>query len=117
MATVTPKPAKRSKVSSRPTRVQANFAFSILFLVNLLNYPVRYVLSAVLPNIKHDFHLTDFAGGLLISSFLIVYAVGALPLGIWADRGVRKNIIALCVGTWSVATVGAGFAQNIVQLF
>ncbi|MFL5628116.1 MAG: MFS transporter, partial [Ktedonobacteraceae bacterium] len=98
MATVAPKPAKRRKASSRPTRGQANFAFSVLFLVNVLNYADRYVLSAVLPNIKHDFHLTDFVGGLLISSFLIVYAVAALPLGVWADRGVRKNIVALCVG-------------------
>src|SRR2546421_4905979 len=117
MATVAPKPAKRRKASSRPTRGQANFAFSVLFLVNVLNYADRYVLSAVFPNIKHDFHLTDFVGGLLISSFLIVYAVAALPLGVWADRGVRKNIVALCVGIWSMATAMAGFTQNIVQLF
>ena len=117
MATVAPKPAKRRKASSRPTTGQAHFAFSVLFLVNVLNYADRYVLSAVLPNIKHDFHLTDFVGGLLISSFLIVYAVAALPLGVWADRGVRKNIVALCVGIWSMATAMAGFTQNIVQLF
>ncbi len=117
MATVAPKPAKHSKVSSQPTRGQARFAFSILFLVNILNYADRYVLSAVLPSIKHEFHLTDFHGGLLISAFLIVYALSALPLGIWADRSIRKNIVAVCVGIWSVATALAGFAQNIVQLF
>ena len=117
MATVAPKPAKRGKVSSKPTRGQARFAFSILFLVNILNYADRYVLSAILPSIKHEFHLTDFNGGLLISAFLIVYALSALPLGIWADRSIRKNIVAVCVGIWSVATALAGFAQNIVQLF
>src|SRR5712691_2663303 len=117
MATVAPKPAKRGKVSSKPTRGQARFAFSVLFLVNILNYADRYVLSAILPSIKHEFHLTDFHGGLLISAFLIVYALSALPLGIWADRSIRKNIIAVCVGIWSVATALAGFAQNIVQLF
>ena len=117
MATVAPKPAKHSKVSSKPTRGQARFAFSVLFLVNILNYADRYVLSAILPSIKHDFHLTDFHGGLLISAFLVVYALSALPLGVWADGSIRKNIIALCVGIWSVATALAGFAQNIVQLF
>ncbi len=117
MATVAPKPAKRGKVSSKPTRGQARFAFSVLFLVNILNYADRYVLSAILPSIKHEFHLTDFHGGLLISAFLIVYALSALPLGIWADRSIRKNIVAVCVGIWSVATALAGFAQNIVQLF
>src|SRR6266699_4094542 len=117
MATVAPKPAKHSKLSGKPTRGQARFAFSILFLVNILNYADRYVLSAILPSIKHEFHLTDFHGGLLISAFLIVYALSALPLGVWADRSIRKNIIAVCVGIWSVATALAGFAQNIVQLF
>ena len=117
MATVAPKPAKRGKVSSKPTSRQARFAFSVLFLVNILNYADRYVLSAILPSIKHEFHLTDFHGGLLISAFLIVYALSALPLGVWADRSIRKNIVAVCVGIWSVATALAGFAQNIVQLF
>src|SRR5947208_4252424 len=117
MATVAPKPAKRGKVSSKPTRGQAKFAFSVLFIVNVLNYADRYVLSAILPSIKHEFNMSDFQGGLLISSFLIVYAVATLPLGVWADRGVRKNIVALCVGIWSLSTALAGFAQNLFQLF
>jgi MFS transporter, Spinster family, sphingosine-1-phosphate transporter len=117
MATVAPKPTKRGKVSNKPTGGQARFAFSVLFIVNILNYADRYVLSAVLPGIKHDFHLTDFQGGLLISSFLIVYALFTLPLGVWADRGIRKNIVALCVGIWSVATALAGFSQSVIQLF
>src|SRR2546425_13303455 len=117
MATVAPKPAKRGRVSSKPTRGQARFAFSVLFLVNILNYADRYVLSAVLPGIKHDFHMTNFQGGLLISSFLVVYAIATLPLGVWADRGIRKNIVALCVGIWSVATALAGFTQSLLQLF
>jgi MFS family permease len=85
--------------------------------VNVLNYADRYVLSAILPSIKHDFNMSDLQGGLLLSSFLLVYAVATLPLGIWADRGIRKNIVALCVGIWSVATALAGFTQNLVQLF
>ena len=112
-----PKPMKSSKHSFRPTGRQAGFAFTILLIVNILNYADRYVLSAILPSIKHDFHMSDFQGGLLISSFLIVYAIATLPLGVWADRGIRKNIVALCVGIWSVSTALAGFAQNVLQLF
>jgi MFS family permease len=119
MMTVAPKskPNANSKQSLRPTRRQAGFAFTVLFVVNILNYADRYVLSAILPSIKHDFNMSDFEGGLLISSFLIVYAVATLPLGVWADRGIRKNIVALCVGLWSVATALAGFTQNLWQLF
>src|SRR5256714_8417786 len=115
--TTTPVAERRKKRLARPSRGQARFAFTVLLIINILNYADRYVLSAVLPQIKHEFNMTDFQGGLLISSFLIVYAVATLPIGIWADRSIRKNIIALCVGIWSVATALAGFAQNIVQLF
>jgi len=117
MTTTAPKPAGGNKASARPGRGQAGFAFGVLFAVNVLNYADRYVLSAILPDIKIAFNMSDFQGGLLISSFLFVYAIATLPLGVLADRGVRKNIVALCVGIWSVATTLAGFAQNLVQLF
>ncbi len=117
MTTVVPKTNESKKGSGKPTGGQAGFAFTVLLVVNVLNYADRYVLSAILPSIKHDFNMTDFQGGLLISSFLIVYAVATLPLGVWADRGIRKNIVALCVGLWSIATSLAGFTQNLFQLF
>lgn len=116
MKIVTPS-ASGSKSSARPTKNQAWFAFSILFIVNILNYADRYVLSAILPKIKSEFGMTDFQGGLLISSFLIVYALFTLPLGVWADRGIRKNVVAICVGIWSVATTLAGLTHNLFQLF
>jgi MFS family permease len=104
----------------KPTRSQAGFAFSVLLVINILNYADRYVLPAILPKIadpKQGLGLTQFQQGLLGSSFLIVYALATLPLGVWADRGVRKNIVALCVGIWSVATTAAGITRNFAQLF
>ena len=121
MTTATSTTAK-SKVSARPTRGQARFAFTILLIINILNYANRYVLSAVLTQIHQapkfgGLGLTQSELGLIGSSFLLVYAVAALPLGIWADRSSRKNIVALCVGIWSIATVLAGITSNFVQLF
>ena len=115
--TTAPVKETRKKRLARPSRGQARFAFTILLIINILNYADRYVLSAVLPQIKHEFNMTDFQGGLLISSFLVVYAVATLPIGIWADRGIRKNIVAICVAIWSVATTFAGFTRNLFQLF
>lgn len=100
-----------------PTRGQARFAFTVLLMINVLNYADRYVLSAVLPKMQLDLHLNDLDAGLLGSSFLIVYALATLPLGVWGDRSVRKNIVGLCVSIWSVATVLAGLARNFAQLF
>src|SRR6266536_5923583 len=107
----------RDKLLFRPTSGQAWFGFTILFIINVLNYADRYVLPAVLPKIQADMGLTPLQEGLLGSSFLFVYAIATLPLGVWADRSIRKNIVALCVGIWSVATILAGFTRNFLQLF
>jgi MFS transporter, Spinster family, sphingosine-1-phosphate transporter len=114
------KTTSKEKGSRLPSAGQARFAFSILFLVNILNYADRYVLPAILPKIadpKLGLGLTSFEQGLLGSSFLVVYGIATLPLGVWADRGVRKNIVSICVGIWSVATVMAGFTRNFIQIF
>lgn len=116
MKTVTTRPA-REKVPLRPTKGQARFAFTILLIINILNYADRYLLPAVLPKIRVDFGLTPFQEGLLGSSFLFVYAIATLPVGVWADRSIRKKIVALCVGIWSVATALTGLTRNFSQLF
>src|SRR5579859_4103521 len=116
MKITTPLQAKE-KYLNRPSSGQARFAFSILLIINILNYADRYVLPAILPKIQADLGLTPLQEGLLGSSFLLVYALATLPLGVWADRSTRKNIVALCVGIWSVATVLAGFTRNFLQLF
>ncbi len=116
MRTTLPPPTK-DKVSGQMSEPAARFAFIILLLINILNYTDRYVLSAVLPKIQTDLHLDNTQLGLLASSFLLIYAVATLPLGVWADRSVRKNIVGLCVGVWSIFTSLSGFAQNFIQLF
>ena len=40
-----------------------------------------------------------------------------LPLARWADRGVRRNIIALGLSVWSLFTLATGWVQGYVQLF
>ncbi len=103
--------------TQQPGRGQARFAFIVLLIINILNYTDRSVLSTVLPAIQKDFHLTDLQLGWLSSSFLLIYGLTTLPLGMWADKGVRKNIVAICVTLWSLATALGGFTRNFVQLF
>lgn len=47
---------------------------------------------------------------------MIVHATCSVPLGILADKWIRKNIIAIGVSIWSIATLLTGFVQNFVQL-
>src|SRR3989475_3433152 len=85
--------------------------------INFLNYMDRWVASAASPLIQKEFHLTDALVGLLGSAFLLVYAFAAIPFGYWADRGVRKTVVAAGVAIWSLATLVTGFARNFAQLF
>jgi MFS family permease len=71
----------------------------------------------VAPLVQAEFALNDFSIGLLGSAFTLVYALGALPFGLWADRGVRRTVIGTGVAVWSVATLLTGFTTTFAQLF
>ena len=95
----------------------ATSAFWVMFAINLFNYLDRYVLPAALSKIQNEFRLSDTQAGALSTAFLLVYALAALPLSLWADRGARKNIIAACVAVWSCATFLSGLATGYATLF
>jgi MFS family permease len=98
-------------------RGYARYVLAVMVGINFLNYMDRYVGAAASPLIQKEFHLSDTLVGLLGSAFLVVYAVAALPFGYWADRGVRRTVVAAGVAIWSLATLFTGFARNFAQLF
>jgi MFS family permease len=85
--------------------------------INFLNYMDRWIASAAATPIEKEFHLSDADFGLIGTAFLLVYAVAALPFGVWGDRGKRKTVIGVGVTIWSLATLFTGFARSYVQLF
>jgi MFS transporter, Spinster family, sphingosine-1-phosphate transporter len=93
------------------------YVLGLMVGINFLNYMDRWVGSAVAPLIQAEFGLNDFSIGLLGSAFTLIYSIGILPFGIWADRGVRKNVIGIGVAIWSLATLLTGLTTNFVQLF
>ena len=99
-----------------PTRYAA-YVLALMVGINFLNYMDRWVGSAVAPLIQAEFDLSDFSIGLLGSAFTLVYALSALPFGLWADRGVRRTVIGSGVAIWSVATLVTGLTTNFAQLF
>ena len=88
----------------------------ILTTINFLNYIDRQIIYAVFPLIKQDMLLSDKQLGLIGSAFVIVYLITSPIFGRLGDLVSRKGIIALGVGVWSLATVGASIAQNYSQL-
>jgi MFS transporter, Spinster family, sphingosine-1-phosphate transporter len=92
-------------------------ALAVLSGINLLNYLDRYVVSAVLPDLKRGpLHLTGFELGSLMSGFLIVYMLTAPIFGRLGDSSSRPKPIAIGVFVWSLATGLSGLARNYLQL-
>src|SRR6266516_1443837 len=114
-----PRPWRRGvqRHNSPVTRGYARYVLALMFGINLFNYLDRYVAASVAPMVKRELNLTDSEIGLFGTAFLLVYAIAAVPFGYWGDRGVRKNVIAVGIAIWSVATLLTGFARNYFQLF
>ena len=103
--------------SSRTLRRASTLSLAVLAGINLLNYLDRYVVSAVLPELKRGpLGLNDLQLGTLMSGFLIVYMVAAPVFGRLGDRGSRTRPIAIGVFLWSLATGLSGLARNYLEL-
>jgi MFS family permease len=102
-----------------PAPLRRKVAFEILIAltaINLLNYLDRYVLSAVLEQIKEELVLGDAVSGVLGSAFMVVYMLAAPICGYYGDRVRRNRIAAIGIALWSLATLGTGFAQDYPTL-
>ena len=98
----------------------AQTALWLLLAINLFNYIDRYILAAVLPQIKHDFLAGDpnqnTKAGSLASAFLISYMCAAPILGWLADRISRWWLVGISVAVWSLASGWSGLAASFAIL-
>ena len=96
---------------------QAYYALFVLWLVNVLANIDRFSVGIVLQKIKTDLQLTDTQLGLFSgAAFVVSYVAFGIPVARWLDRGIRRNILSLAVGVWSLMTLATGMAANFVQL-
>jgi predicted MFS family arabinose efflux permease len=92
---------------------------ALLTALNLLNYLDRFVLPAVLKEIKQELDLSGLLAGNLATVFLIGYFATSPIFGTWADRagrGGRKALIALGIAIWSAATFASGLSRGAASL-
>lgn len=93
------------------------YALAILTTVYIFNFIDRQILVILQEDIKVDLGLSDTQLGLLSGiSFAIFYVTVGIPIARMADKGVRRNIIALSIGAWSFMTALSGAAQNFTQI-
>ncbi|KQX18587.1 MULTISPECIES: spinster family MFS transporter [unclassified Sphingomonas] len=92
-------------------------AVFILLLCQIISYVDRSAVSVLLPEIKKEFGASDAELGLLSGlAFTASYALVGLWVARVADRGNRRNIIALAVLVWSVMTALTGGATSFLIL-
>jgi predicted MFS family arabinose efflux permease len=85
----------------------------LLYVGNVLNYLDRYVLAALLDDLKKPpLHMTDTQLGWLMTGFLIVYMCASPGVAWCAQRMRVSRVLALGVGVWSVATCASAWAPN-----
>ncbi len=85
-----------------------------LFTLTTINYADRVALSVAAKPISVEFGLTPVDMGFLLSSFLWMYVVCLVPVGLLVDRVGGKLVNGLGIFLWSVATILTGFAPNFL---
>ena len=100
-----------------PRNSQARLILAVLFAVSILNFVDRQILAILAGKVKADLLISDAQLGFLYGTvFGIFYAVFGVPLGVYADRGSRRKLIAWGLALWSLMTAASGLATGFATL-
>lgn len=92
---------------------------ALLWVVALLNYMDRQMLSTMKPAMQADIESLNSATnfGYLMAVFLWIYGFMSPVSGMIADRFNRKRIIVSSLFVWSAITFAMGYATTFDQLY
>jgi MFS family permease len=106
--------AKLPQPISRP---RAYVALVLLFLVYVLNFVDRQIISILAPDIKADLGLDDADIGFLYgTAFAVFYALFGIPLGRLADNWHRVRLLSIGLALWSAMTALSGLSKTSLHL-
>jgi MFS family permease len=90
----------------------------VLTMAYVLSFIDRTILSLMVGPIRADLGLSDTQISVLHGfAFAIFYTTLGIPIALLADRLNRRNIIAIGIAFWSVATALCGFSKSFWGLF
>ena len=99
------------------TARERNYTLFLLVMVFTSSHIDRQIVSILAQPLKEAFELSDTQLGLLTGvAFALFYATLGVPMAMWADRGNRRNLIAVSIAVWSAMTALCGAATNFYQL-
>jgi predicted MFS family arabinose efflux permease len=105
-------------MSEGVTAGSRSWVLFLMAMVSVLNMADRQVISILIEPIKAELGVSDTQMGALTGlSFALFHVFACIPIAIWADRAVRRDIIALGVGAWSLLTVLTGFSRGYLSMF
>jgi MFS family permease len=90
----------------------------LLGLASIASQGDRTVVNLAVEPIEAQFHLDDTHFGMLQGvAFGLFYVVCAMPIGRLIDRFPRTLVTGLCLGLFSLFSMGSGLARSYAQLF
>lgn len=110
MKNVTPAPSQEFTVSG----LQRTYVLVLCFLLYMINFMDRQVLSAVLEPMKIDLGFTDTQAGILQTSFFLSMALLGIPAAYLVDRWSRRKTLSLMAIIWSAFTFITGLGRNFL---
>ena len=84
------------------------WVYTLMFVLAAINYIDRSALSVAATPLAKEFGLDPVELGYLFSSFLWLYVVCLVPMGMVVDKLGSRTVNALGIGLWSAATVATG---------
>lgn len=93
------------------------YALWLLVLAHIVAYADRQVMAVLLPAVRKSFDISLVEASLLHGfafSFFFIFA--GIPIGRLVDRKNRKNLLAIGIGLWSLATIWCGLTSSYGEL-
>ena len=108
----------RTSDDAWPAPAIAWWTIAVFFVVAVVSYSDRLVLSLLVDPIRADLLLSDTQVALVQGlAFALIYSVAGLPFGRLADLFPRRVVIIAGVMMWSLCTVACGYAGGFGTLF
>jgi len=101
-----------------PSPAASWYMIGVLMIAYIFSFIDRTILSLLVEPIRADLQISDTQISLLHGfAFAIFYTLMGIPVATLADRRNRRNIIALGVTFWSLATAACGLTRGFWGLF
>src|SRR5688572_1265368 len=86
-------------------------------LMSVLLYLDRFAITPATGAIETDLQLTHTQFGEAVGAFFLAYALMQIPSGWITDTFGARWMLALYVVSWSLATIGLGWAQGLTAIW